>query len=404
MTNPSSHMLVPFLCALAIPASACAPEVDADDVEEDVAAQVESLAVTQHSAHVDGLTVWIDTVARPITRDGRRVWVLKGRASKDLDHVFSFVPDDPFGTAELTSARKFELVLDSGSEVNSILSGLPLFVRVTARTGEPAFAAVWMAPRFARFSGSSKLSVKAPVAPVWVAGQLVYRGRATSSSPYASLLVSTPDDAAPAVVAEGARRWKLDWSFDRLVVAADPPTVPVTFTARSAAGATVSKTAGLDFAVTELGLTRGDPYEVWATVCEPEVKACLAALPPGQLDTEACGTYRQVNWCGGLPALVGPPDAALLAQGLRNHLAWWYESHAADVAAGGGNSLAAAQAAVDPAKFEPVLNPADDPHGHDLAAFRVFRHPDPVFPGSDTVWFSVWDRASGASVDNYSFQ
>ena len=49
--------------------------------------------------------------------------------------------------------------------------------------------------------------------------------------------------------------------------------------------------------VVRLGLTRGDPREVWPTSCDPSVRACLAALPSAESDTAACGSYRQVLAC-----------------------------------------------------------------------------------------------------------
>ncbi len=301
----TANRIVTVLC-LALVGACASPLGAVDDVDDvdDLGLEVTS-GVPELRARVDGLTVWMDGTAHAETRDGRRVWVLEGRASKDLKEVFSFVPDDAYGATRVTSARKFEVVLDDASEINTMLSGLPLYVRVTPKTGEPAFAGVWMAPRLARVSGSSRLHVQEAIAPVWVAGELVYRARVTASAPYAALVVATTaapsDRAAPAIVAEATRQWKLDWVFDRMIHVAGGT---VTFTGTSATGTTVSKRAGLDFAVSQLALTRADPYAVWESTCEPAVQACLAVLPAGELDTEACGTYRQVLLCGGV-ALPG---------------------------------------------------------------------------------------------------
>jgi hypothetical protein len=280
--------------------TACAPELgaydDADDSDTlDSATAALGSGVAELHTRIDGLTVWLDAGAHAETRDGRRVWVVGGRASRDLDAVFSFVPDDAYASAKVISARRFEVVLEDGSEINTLLSGLPLFVNVTPKSGVAATAAFWMAPRFTGFTGAEKLFVEEAIRPVWVAGELVYRARAHANAPYAQLDVATP--APPAIVTEGVRRWKLDWSFDQMIQAVAKP---VAFTATSAAGASVGKRAALDFEVNRLELTRDDPYQVWAESCEPAVKACLAALPAGQLDTERCGSYRQVLYCGGL--------------------------------------------------------------------------------------------------------
>ena len=47
-------------------------------------------------------------------------------------------------------------------------------------------------------------------------------------------------------------------------------------------------------------------------------------------------------------------------------------------------------------------DPEEDPHGHDLSKFIVFRHPDVVFPGSDIAWFGAYDRATGGRGDRDS--
>ncbi len=97
------------------------------------------------------------------------------------------------------------------------------------------------------------------------------------------------------------------------------------------------------------------------------------------------------------------PDGARLAADLRAALADWYGQHGGDAASSGGASLAAARAAVDAGAFEEILDADDDPQGHDLGRVRVFAHPDVVWPGSDIVWFLVYDRATGAHLEAYPF-
>jgi hypothetical protein len=350
-------------------------------------------------ARVTGMSVWVDKTAQVATRDGRSVWLLEGRASRDLDGVFSFVPDDPFCRAQVLSARRFEVFCEPGSELNSVLSGLPLFVSLTPKSGPGAVsatAAVWFAPRFARFSGSSKVSVDAKVSPVYLAGGSVsYRGRAQTQSPYHQLVVAADDDFESVVYGEGTRKFRFDWPYPALEKALGDR---VRFTAHSSSGS-VSKYAGFDVAVPRLGLTTGDPYQVYAEECLASVKACLKASSPTQPDYESCGTYRQVQRCGGRPLAI-MPEPATIAADLKKHLVGWYQQHGVPA---GANTLAQAQAAVDVNLINRIGLAEEDPLGHDLEKFFVFMHPDVVFPGSDRRWFVVYDRVWGKLADAYDF-
>src|SRR5262245_8414205 len=71
----------------------CGTAVDAD------------ISPLRASAALGDLTVTLDEGSRWEVRDGRRLLVLRGTSNRDLDGVFSFVPDDPFGRAELLRAR-----------------------------------------------------------------------------------------------------------------------------------------------------------------------------------------------------------------------------------------------------------------------------------------------------------
>ncbi len=162
-----------------------------------------------------------------------------------------------------------------------------------------------------------------------------------------------------------------------------------------------SKSARPRYVVQRLGLTRGDAYEVWPRICATSVRTCLAALRAGTVDAGECGTFEAVAACGGL-AIAAIPDGPRLTGDLRARLVGYYTDHP-DTIANGGNPLAAAQAAVTDAGFRQVTAIDEDPVGHDLGTYWVFAHPDPIFPGSDTVWFLVYDKASGALVEAYEF-
>ena len=104
------------------------------------------------------------------------------------------------------------------------------------------------------------------------------------------------------------------------------------------------------------------------------------------------------------PQTATPIDAARFADDLRAHLDAWYAAHEADVADAGGATLAEAVMAVDVALVSPVLDPADDPFGDDLAATAVFTHPDVVFVGSDRAWFGAYRLSDGSNLYVQDFE
>ncbi len=393
--------------AIALTLTACATDLDDPPEGEDgtgdlsEATDAKTDGTAERKAAITGMTVWIDPVARIVAADGRAHWVLDARASRNLAAVSAWVPDDAFGAAAITGKRTFTITLRDGHEQHTLLSGMPIFVTLEPVTGEPADAAIWIAPRVARASGSTRISLDPTIAPIWNGGDVIYRGGASLTSGWADLGIATPADTNPQVVMSGARTYRLDWQFAALAAVAAAPGAPVRALA-TRAGTTVERTAAVELRVARLGLTRRDPRAVWPNRCAATVAACLAALPTGTIDAGACGTYRQVQACGGPTAATGPSGDQLAAD-LRDWLAPWYAQHGADVAAAGGNSLAAAQAAVDPAGFAEVTDPAEDPYAHDLAVTRVYRHRDVVYPGSDIAWFLAYERASGAFLEAYDF-
>lgn len=301
---------------------------------------------TEVRVRIDGLTVWVDPVARR-TAAG---YVIDGRASRNLAGVHSWVPDDAFATTAITGPRSFTVTYAPGHELNTMLAGTPIFVDLDPVTGEDATAAVFVKPRLTGFAGSSKLYVHKTVAPVLVYGELAYRGTVTASDGYGALASDNGD-----VTQLDATHFAIDWSYSAIATG-----VRVTATKGTA---TVTKTATLEVAVARLGLTRQDAREVWSSA----------------------------------------PNAYRVAEDLRVHLEGWYADHGADVVGSGGNSLADAEAAIDPAQIEEVLVADEDPHAHALGAYRVFRHPDVAFPGSDNVWFVVYERSSNRLVEVYDF-
>ena len=358
--------LVPRVLILPLLVCACADSVldesgAADTAEAGEDGKFDSTGELR--VRIDGMTLWVDTFARVEGEGDERVYVIDGRASRNLASVHSWVPDDAFGQAEVVSARSFEVRLTSGHEQNTLLSGMPIFVDLTSTTGEPAHAAIWLSPRATRFAGSYKLYVHTAIEPVWSGGELSYRGQVTVPAGWQTS-ATVAGSSAPAVFSLDARHAGIDYTFDQ--VSRAMVGTPITITAGDG-DEVVQKAVGLSPRAVRIGLTRRDPREVW---------------PPAQADG---------------------PSGETMAGDLRDWLIVHYQNHGADIVASGGNDLAAAQAAVDPAAFEELADPEEDPHGHDFADVRVYRHPDVIFPGSDLVWFVVYERSSGTFLEAYDF-
>ncbi|MCP3064825.1 hypothetical protein LXT21_39245 [Myxococcus sp. K38C18041901] len=269
-------------------------------LEQELAVSEAEATATRISASEASLELSFETMGTFETRNGVRSLVLKATANRYLQYVFSFVPDDAFGTANIISERRFEVVLPVGHELNSILSGLPLFITVNTFTGTPTqyTARIEVYPRFFDFRGTSPVWIDEKVDPVYVKdpiSSLVYRGRADVLAD--GLLVTGPD-GIPQVSRVDADSFKLDWSYAAVEQAMDPTTIPLAFNVIQGGQAVSQKTARLVPRVTSLALTTGDAYEVWPTpACELSVYDCIHSQPAGTLDFGLCGTYRQVSRC-----------------------------------------------------------------------------------------------------------
>ncbi|MDC0718285.1 hypothetical protein [Nannocystis bainbridge] len=88
---------------------------------------------------------------------------------------------------------------------------------------------------------------------------------------------------------------------------------------------------------------------------------------------------------------------------LRSHLVAYYRQFGADISSSGGNSLQQAQASVSLDLVVELVHIEEDPYFHDLEEFRVLRHPDIVFPGSDISWFAAYHRDTCRLSEIYDF-
>lgn len=279
---------------------ACGPE--AEDPALESADEEESELASTVSETLGPLKLTVQSRARFEERDGSSVLVIAGSANRNLENVFSFVPDDGFGQASLVTQRKFELVLAEGYEINTILSGLPILMSVQTSTGTPnSFVAqIQIAPSFGHFTGSTKIFVKAPIRPVFVkdqANNLRYRGDAKVTGGALGLVVSTDNGGDPSVRTIDSDEFDFDWTFDAWRLAADPGDQPVRFVADRATGADLVKKAKIDVLVSGLAITTDDPYEVWHEDCDMDVWHCFHDAPADQVDFGECGSYREVKRC-----------------------------------------------------------------------------------------------------------
>lgn len=290
---------------LLLAACQSAPALDAEGLERTATGRLVGGA---WEVRADGLTVRVDRLTRARTGAQGPEVVARGRTSRAFDHVFSWVPDDAFGTATQTGVTRFELDLDAGYELNSILSGLPLMVQLHTPTGRVRDYNAWvgLAPELLAPLAPPGVTVEPQVQPVYVRDPVnTLRYRATIAAPGAqSLTVQAPSGAAPAVHGDGV--WQLDWTYDALALAAG-----TTVTVDGAAFTLQPRVV-----VSELGLTTEDPYLLWSTACEPAVLACMTAAPG--TDLGGCGTWREVSRCASLDvcATQAPGDLTLVSQPL----------------------------------------------------------------------------------------
>lgn len=284
----------------------CGPQTEPLPVDDGAADEAAQDATSELKLQLPGFTAWFKLAATKAVRDGRQVWVIAGRASKNLEGVHAFVFDDPLGNAVLLSARKFELQLDENSELNTMLSGSRVFLGMDPAGPEgQVTAALHLAPHFSASGGSSKLYVFADVTPIELEGALTYRAKVRATG--ATALTATP--GAPRTSVRDGDVWNADFTFEGLRAGADAAAVRFSFQD----GATERvKVATPSFLVSAEGLTREDAYEVWPPEqCVDAVQQCLDGLAPGNTDTSSCGSYRQVQKCNSparLPQLGQAPD------------------------------------------------------------------------------------------------
>lgn len=319
-----------LLAAISTAVFACTEDATSDHEGEDVAIDEyvdagKGDGQAQPKVKASGMTLWVDANARVERNNGQLSVVIRGRTSKNIAEVFSWVPDDAFGEALQTSARKFDVVLFGDHEVNTLLSGLPINVDINTSVGtiRNYHARITVAPRFAGFGGDNGLWIDSAVRPVFMRNAeptLAYRSRVHTNEVADALTITTTDHSDPAVTRIDDTTWSFGWTYAQLAPALDPTDV-IEFAAELPDD-TLEKHAGIDLRVVDLQLTTLDPEQAWPSAgCDPTVYACIAATHPQQSDLGHCGEYRPVQRCvyadaceveGERPLVLSPIDATPL--------------------------------------------------------------------------------------------
>lgn len=374
--------------------------IDIDDAKADSASELRVRA--------EGLSIWIRPLIQARAIDGVEHLVIRGRASRNLASVFSFVPDDPLGVATLVGRRSFEVAL-SEEEASSLVSGLPIFVSFEA-PGAPHrvyVARIRGRVRLAQLAGVPEIRIESSMTSVVAGTALVYRGRGMMGNGIAELglgsLSAYVGDADIDVAYDDPHRFRFEMTYEQ-IADANIRHSPIAFMAHARGGATAAHaSARFSIVVSGIAATHLDPYEAWPPAeCDSAVLDCLRVLD-GVEDTDLCGDAFAVGRCNVHLDRAQTPAARFVID-LREHLEVWYARHAEDVAISGGQDLATAQAAVTAARVTEITDSEDDPLGHDLERVWVLSHPDVVFPGSDRVWIGAYDRNTEARVALTDFE
>lgn len=277
------------------------------------AAVTSALGTAEVRVRADGLTLWLDEQAQITPRSGGMQVTLRGRTSANLSAVASYVPDDAFGRAVLTGPRSFEITLRDGHEINTIASGLPLFLSLSLHSGKTYGGKLGLAARVLPTPGP--VTIEPLLRPVYIrdtTNNLRYRGTAQSPSP---LAIRTLGGVDPVLTSAGMGRFLYDWDYSGLSQLLDSSSDRVFFST-----ATTSQSSALALVVHEVGLVRGDAASAWPSpACSRTAYDCIRALPASTRDYASCGSYREVARCIGAEICdVVPRPPVTLALAVRD--------------------------------------------------------------------------------------
>ena len=288
-----SLFVATFAACAADPGDIDTDEVDVtDDGKADDAGEVRVRA--------GETTLWVDRWLAPREVSGRKEWALSGRTSRNVTGGLSFIFDDVVGDFATVGARSFEVAYPAGDR--GLMTGVPHFVRMqlAPSAGRPSTltARVIVRPRLMSYAGAGAY-LTAELTPVHVGGRVVWRlkGNASSAIESVSAHVGSLALGAGDVRVLDATHFTVDLLDEHVTALVGGEELALDLDLTSG---TWQKRARVGVSLKRLGMTSGDPLDVWPPeACDDEVKACLDDLPDGTSDTSACGEALEVLTCGG---------------------------------------------------------------------------------------------------------
>ncbi len=291
-----------FVCVVA--ACAAEPEFLDDEIEIDPDGKAD--AADELKVRTGETSVWMTReLSRRDTPDDS-LFVMRGRASRNITEGMGFVIDDPYGDFAQRGARSFEVTWPV-STARTLVDGVDQFVRLSFphSSGRPdsLTARAVVRPRFASFTGSGDIYLTAELTPIVVAGEVFYRAKGHGSSQLLALDVSINGKPHPVHQTDGTH-FEIDLAPDLAFAIAGSKApladvaIDVELAARPINNSRVSKHARLGLSIKKLALTAGDPYAKFPRPdCPTATKTCLSALPDGALDLASCGEAFVVQSC-----------------------------------------------------------------------------------------------------------
>ncbi len=389
------------LCLLAVCLAACGstvPEMppDSDEIRtETVDVDVSDERADRPSewrTRAGDFAMWIASSLEPELDGGRTRWTLRGRVGTDLIAARAYDDRGVPRALKLEDERTFVVTLDA-AETAALIGGKRLYFDFFAPTGARLYhGSVRFAPRFVGWTGTNDVFVYRSANPVVVGDEVRIRGRAVSRAGFEVEQIYAAGLDGPQVFVEPGRKVRFDWTMHQLLRLLEQPDNRVRFRVWDGADRRTEKRATLVLRLVQLGVTVDAPLKTWPpAACEAETSLCLDELPDG--DTEDCGWAEEVGAC--LGEEVQPPvtpTADRFVEDLGDEIVRWYQEHERDASAFGApplDDVLRRLEGADPQRLE-ELGPGES-FDYDPEVYDIFWMPDPVFDGSDRVWYGVYE-------------
>ncbi len=318
----------------------------------------------------DSLTVWMKPTIQTPT-DTRSSWIIAGRVSRNINAITGSVKSKQVDLQQL-SKRKFEVSISPEHFENALVHGL--FISVDTSAGTHTLRLL-LEGRLVAGQGSSYIYPYRRIQLRADRGKPVFRATVSTRKNFDTLIGSNDDDSEPTTVKVSDRKFHLDFQSGLLTWAATPYNDALVLMGESA-GRRYQRNSYIDVALVGLGLTNGNPADLWpAPICNPN---------------------------GDVPEqLVCPPNIAdvlskRFANDFRSFIISHYRNNAVAIEQAGGVQRTQALLNVDSAE---IFEISGDDFGYDLSSVILFGHPDVLFPGSGKIWVGAYQRLSGNLIE-----